>query len=493
MIRALYNQVKDGQEVRKSLIALRAELKENKNLQAFRYYLAGDYTVLLELLSDEDAKVRKNVALVLGCLGNKEFLNPLFDGYEQEKTLFVRSAYLIAIRELDYRSVLPKIKKIKLQLEENQIKEEEKKHRNEEISLLTELVIAVEGQKTHTFTGYDVPNKIILLTNRNFKKITLEQLEEETAKTFQAGVLLRTENLKKVLTIRTYQEILFLLEGRTSVSRQPKEASQQLIESGIVQYLEERHKEDAPFYFRIEIKGKMDLKEKGNLIKKLAAELEEKTKRRLINSGSHYEIEFRLVENKEGTFHFFLKFYTIEDIRFSYRQEVSAASMRPANAALVVALAKPYLKEKANVLDPFCGVGTLLIERHKAIEAGSLYGVDIFGKTIEKARVNTEIAHMIVHYINRDFFQFKHEYLFDEIITDMPMAKGIEKELELKQLYKRFFLKAKEHLHEGGIMVIYTHNKSWIEQYVSKDWYTILECFEISKLEGTYLYIIKKK
>ena len=40
-------------------------------------------------------------------------------------------------------------------------------------------------------------------------------------------------------------------------------------------------------------------------------------------------------------------------------------------------LAKPYLKEDAAVLDPFCGVGTMLIERNKVLPARSLYGIDI--------------------------------------------------------------------------------------------------------------------
>lgn len=493
MIRELYDKIKDGQEIRKNLTALKAELKENKNLQAFRYYLAGDYTVLMQLLEEEDAKIRKNAALILGCLGEKEFLLPLYHAYEKEKTLFVRSAYLTAIRELDYRNILSQIKETKLKLEKQEIKEDEKKHRIEELKLLTELILAVEGREKHTFTGYSIPNKLILLTNRNYKNITLEQLSEENAKTFNAGIIVHTEDLKKVLAIRTYQEVLFLLDGRTTISRQPKEAAKELLESGIIAYLEERHQEKAPFYFRIEIKSKMDLKEKSNLTKKLAAELEEKTKRKLINTGSHYEIEFRLVENKDGRFHFFLKLYTIQEARFSYRQEVVAASMKPVNAALAIALAKPYLQEKANVLDPFCGVGTLLIERHKAMEARSLYGVDIFGEAIEKAKINTDIAHMIIHYINRDFFQFKHEYLFDEIITNFPMAKGIERELELKQLYKKFFLKAKEHLHPAGIMILYSHNKDWIEQYASREWYSILERFEISKVEGAYLYIIKRR
>lgn len=493
MVRELYDKIKAGKDVRKNLIALKAELKETSNQQALCYYMAGDYDILLTLLGHEDAKIRKNVALILGKVGKKEFLLPLFTAYQKEETLFVRSAYLNAIKELDYREIIADLKKAKEQLEAEIIREEEKKHKAEELKVLTELILAIDGRKKHLFTGYETTSKIILLTNRNYKNITLEQLEEETTKTFQAGIIVQTDRIKKVLSIRTYQEALFLLGNRTSVNQQPKKAANELIESGIVSFLEERHKEKAPFYFRIEVKGKMGLKEKSIFAKKLAMELEEKTNRKLINTSSYYEVEFRLVENKEGRYHFFIKLYTIPDTRFSYRQEMTATSMRPANAALAVALAKPYLKEKADVLDPFCGVGTLLIERHKLKEAKSLYGIDVFGQAIEMARKNTEIANMIVHYINRDFFQFQHAYEFDEIITDMPTAKGSQSSLEIQHIYERFFIKAKEHLKIGGIMVLYSHNKRWIEQYASKDDFSILERFELSRIEELYLYILKKK
>ena len=69
-----------------------------------------------------------------------------------------------------------------------------------------------------------------------------------------------------------------------------------------------------------------------------------------------------------------------------------AASIAPVNAALAVELARPYLRENGQVLDPFCGVGTMLTERAKALPAHDLYGVDIYRDAIEKARRNAENA-----------------------------------------------------------------------------------------------------
>lgn len=127
-----------------------------------------------------------------------------------------------------------------------------------------------------------------------------------------------------------------------------------------------------------------------------------------------------------------------------------ASSIHPANAALLMRLLKPYLKEHAQVLDPFCGVGTMLVERQRLMAANPLYGIDIYPEAIEKARENAEAAKVRINFINRDFLDFRHEYLFDEIITNMPgvtRTKGVE---EITELYERFFRKVPEVLKKDG-------------------------------------------
>ena len=44
---------------------------------------------------------------------------------------------------------------------------------------------------------------------------------------------------------------------------------------------------------------------------------------------------------------------------------------------------------------------------------------------------------MAAHYINRDFFQFRHDYLFDEVITNMPFQMGHVTEAREAGLYLR--------------------------------------------------------
>lgn len=127
--------------------------------------------------------------------------------------------------------------------------------------------------------------------------------------------------------------------------------------------------------------------------------------------------------------------------------------MKPTMAAGLLALAKPYLKEHAQILDPFCGVGTLLIERRFLVPARNAYGIDSFGEAVEKARVNSKIAGMQINYINRDYFDFVHDYKFDEIVTDLPAGNLTKPELDV--LYRRFFEKSDEVLTEDGRMILF--------------------------------------
>ena len=72
-------------------------------------------------------------------------------------------------------------------------------------------------------------------------------------------------------------------------------------------------------------------------------------------------------------------------------------------------------------------------ERSYFSHAKSSYGTDIYGEAVLKARANAKIAGMPIHFINRDFMEFKHEYLFDEIITDCLMWDS-----GLRQMQKKY-------------------------------------------------------
>lgn len=492
MVREYYEAVQAGQDVRANLIRLRDALKEEKNRRAFAYLLGGDFSQLTSLLKNEDPKVRRNAALILGKMESEDLLPVLFDAYERETTRFVRADYLRAISELDYGRLVDRLERQLARLRSAEILPEEQKHVSEEMRTLQSLVLKYRKPAPHQFQGYHSQQEMILVTNRCQREATARQIKKGTVTMLGGGIRVKGAQVGDVLGIRTWSELLFPLTVRSLDIRDPEKAGEKLLCAGLNGIMEELHGGEAPYYFRIELKGRTDRDKRGDYIRKLSDSLERASGGSWINSTAAYEAEIRLLEKKDGTFAAMLKLYTIPDRRFAYRQEVIASSISPVNAALTVELAKPYLKEGAQVLDPFCGVGTMLVERAKAVPAGAMYGVDIFGEAIDRAWINTENSGCRAWYVNRDFFDFTHEYLFDEVITDLPQATTARGKAEIQQLYGKFLDKAPVHLKDGAVLVLYaSEGQAAAEEAGKRTQYKTEKRFMINEKTGTEVLILR--
>ncbi len=508
MVQKIWEEILEKREVRQNLSKLREEIKDKKKKETGKKLGRENSLVLEHLLEDDDPKIRKNTALLIGDLELSFLQMPLWRAYEKEETLFVKSSYLTAMQKMDMSAFLNPLKERVQKLSEETVTQENQKHIREELQQLDNMIVSLEGRKKHVFTGWQKESEVILLANRRHLETVLEELKElpdvitGNAKLMNAGIRLKTSALKQIMEVRTWQEILFLIEGMKTCEKDPVKAAETIACSGLMRFLEERHKGEAPFYFRLEVKmqpllgdlknTKAVLEEKQKFVKTFVQQLEQETRRMLINSTTDYEIELRLVENKEGRFNVMVKLFTLREERFTYRKEVVSSSIRPVNAALLVQLSKEYMAEGARVLDPFCGVGTMLIERQKKIKADTLYGLDIFAEAIEKARRNTEAAGQIIHYVNRDAFTFTHEYLFDEIFTNMPFAQGKKTPLEIYEIYCRFFENAGNLVRTGGVIALYTHDRSYVDKLFPKAGMELLKKCQINVKEDTWLYLLKK-
>ncbi len=495
MINKYWKEILENREVRQNLSKLRQELKKEGTSAPLLYAIAGDEDKLIALLQSEDAKTRKNAVLLMGELKKKEFLPPIYEAYEKEQQRFVRNSYLTAMKNFNYRAYMGALKQRLEEMSGIEVTPENEKHHMEELRELSALIVAMEGVSTHSFNGWDETYDIILLTNRNYAEVTRRELLElepaAKAKLFGAGVMAQVPNLRWLQDIRTYQEVLFSVQGMQTCPMNPVQAAEKLMNSGLMEFLQKGHKGTPPFYFRIEFKSKRPLDERSAFVKKLSGQIEKQSNRMLINTISDYEVELRFIENKEGNCNFLVKLYTLFDNRFDYRSNVMPTSIKPVNAALTVALAKEYMKEGAQVLDPFCGVGTMLIERHKAVPANTTYGIDMQEEAIEKARENTKAAHQIIHYINRNFFHFTHDYLFDEVITNMPFAIGRTTDDEVFDLYEEFFQSVPKYLKRDATIVLYSHDYEYVRSLAPDNGFEIVKEYELSRREGTYVIILK--
>ncbi len=497
-IRRDYENICAGREVRQNLIELRSATKEEADRRLLAALLDGDFSVLTGLLRSEDPKVRKNAALLLGTMETEDLLPILYDAYLREETLYVRADYLKAISRLDYRPLAEELSARLAQLCSVQDwTAEEWKHISEEIRILQEMVLHCRGVRQHRlFVGRE-KETVILLTNRRFRKATAEQIRRGKITMLAGGLRVEDASLKEVLPIRTFSELLFPLDTEELPSEEPEKCGVRLADP-VLCLTDRIYNGAGAFLFRLELRcgreqanAPFSEDHKGAYIRKLTDAIERASQMRLINSVSSYEFEIRLVLRADGSYVAMMKPAPSFDARFSYHRESVAASIAPANAALAGYLCRSWMKEGAQVLDPFCGVGTMLIERDRVVKAGDMYGVDLYGEAIEKARRNTQRAGCRIHYVHRDFFSFRHAYPFDEIFTDMPVKTGDGTKRELRQLYHRFFETAPALLKDEAILILYTSDPNYVVESVraGKD-YRIERSFLFNEKKGTTVYVI---
>lgn len=465
MLESYFRELKEGSQVRKTLIALRKALKAAQEDQ--RIALTEEQKELLRsMLADEDPKSRRNAALILGESGDQDSLDALMAAYDREDKRFVRPDYLEAAGHLRYEAYLGKLKNRMLELMAEKAEESAKKHRSEEIRALRSLILQAEKPLPHRFTGWKTESDLILTVSPGLEELTRRQLPEELqedAKLFKGGVEVITDNLERIRPIRTVRGILMRFCRNPLSGAGPEEIARSIAASGLLSYMEERHAGEAPFYFRIDLKNKMDAAEKSRFISRLSAELEELTDYKLQNAPSDYECELRITQNSKGRYYAYLRLNTIPDRRFAYRKKSLPTSMHPVRAAEIIELVKEYLTEYGIVLDPMCGNGTLLIERSKAVKARSLYGVDIYGEAVQCGRDNAREANTQIFFINRDLSDFRHEYAFDEILTQFPARTERNDTEALERLCRTFVRRVPDWLKAGGIVIADTTDPAMLK------------------------------
>lgn len=477
--------ITDDTDVRASLIAIKAELKDEGAVVAFKKDELYSRALFIKLLQHEDPKVRKNVVLIMGVLSDNEYAKSIYEAYLKEDKFFVKSAYLKALSAYDYLEYEEELLKRMKQLENGEYDEVDLKHASEELHELRKMFPDKAEHVRHEYRNPADKVEVILTVKKEMIPRLHMKVEEitgrGTAREIFCGVLVKSKDVGKLAAIRIYRDMLFPVNGFKPMERDG--LAKEIAGGNLMELLSSLHREnDGPYHFRVSSTTLNSAK--------IAREIEAASKGRLVNSVSDYEIELRLLENKEGKVGCLLKLFTRKDRRFTYRKNDIATSLHPVNAALIAEVAKEYFEKHATILDPFCGIGTLLIERDRIMKASHIYGVDLYGTAIDYARENGKIAGTEINFIKRDFFDFKHEYLFDEIITEMPrFEKG-----EADEFYGRFFEKAGELMKDNGVMIIYSCEKGILKKYIRlhKEYTLISEILMDSKDDGT-VYIIKKK
>ena len=450
------------------------------------YSYATVEPIILVCLTHEDAKTRKNAALVLQTIAEEygmdifgddqvedpaasdeaptasdlpsaEVASCLYAAYKAEETMFVRSAYLEALKCFDCEPYRAELMARLTFLKEESWAEGDLKHVREERHAIESLFEAPASEMKSEFKGLDREMGILLIIDEAVREAAQTELGAG-ARVVPGGVRLTTSSWKKVQSCRLYKEALFPVPLRKGSQITISNMGSLVADSKLIPMVDELLKaagdstqtgsagENAgarEHPFRMEIRSSSDEDRSGAALKRAAAELEEASKGRLRNSKTAYEFTLVLMAKRDGSLSPYIKLPDSTDHRFDYRKNSEATSMSAVMAAEAVQMIRPYLKDGAQVIDPFAGVGTLLIERAKAVPHGDLYATDIYGHAVIGGRENAELAGVNISYINRDFFDFKHDYPFDEVITEFPDLFNKEAE-EKEEFFRNFFRSAME-------------------------------------------------
>ncbi|WP_246577914.1 HEAT repeat domain-containing protein [Clostridium psychrophilum] len=501
----LWAKIITEDDPRTLLSVMRDILKKEKPKGMFKRTIGNSREKLSALLSHSDPKVRKNVCGVIGELGDPQYLEALYSAYKSEEKLFVRYSYVLAIGNCGSEKDAERLKNMFDEVLKNEKASKDNdslvttnKHINEEKLALTRAIDKLAPIPHHEFKGFENPVSMLLTVMNYQYHLTLNELNENLieGRLIDDGILIFEKDLDKVYTCRTFYECLYPLADCSDLEFDYKTIATHIIDANIVDFLNGCHHNDlnSPFSYRIEFKTMDANRERSDFVKNLSRELDELSCGHLKNSPSSYEVEIRIVE-KNNYCNVFVKLYSYKDNRFEYRKNDLATSINPVNAAIVIKSIQKWLEPNANVLDPFCGASTMLIERAKLEDFQSLTGVDIFRTAITASTINSKLANVKIELIDDDILEFRPYDLYDEIITNMPFDNKSTTHNKYADLYKEFVAKIPNLIKPGGMAFVYTIEKQLFREVLLDD--EKLELIQEIKIESgrltPHVFVLKLK
>ena len=309
-MREVIEELLKQENTRQNLSRLRSLIKEHEcKVQAYELLKEHD-DLLISFLASEDAKTRKNAALLIGDLQISHLADDLFKAYESENTRFVKSSYLTALLQLDIPQLVPKLVDKKKLLEHTEITEENRKHVDEELREINKILIKYNGIKQHTPILEGVRAELLLTTNKLHREIVRRQLPVKETKLHPLGVIVKTDNIRLIMKVRTYRQMYFMINTEGLLSGDEREMASQLWKSDMYDILRRMHREPGPFYYRIESSAD------GEFQSRLSAALDRLSGGKLINSANNYEIVIKLIQTRDGSYFPCLRLCSVKDDRF---------------------------------------------------------------------------------------------------------------------------------------------------------------------------------
>ena len=418
--------------------------------------------VLYKGLSDEDAKVRKNSALVLGDLSESETVDKLIIALDKEAFDWVKKTIMLSLGKIGGEAV------------KEYFQSYEAKSDIEKETLLK--IIDRLSNETYDINFKEkLPQQSVveLWTYIGLEKILIEEIKEKLrlqCNQVDKGIVsVKTDKVFDLMKVRTFIEILFPEKTlkMENIENIESKAIELICNDKFLKNIIDNHIGDfTRIRYRLEIRGVQHAIRKS-LIKKIAKSFADYSDK-FLNSPTNYDIEIRLIY-KNNSLKLLWKPFALKDNRFSYREQDVPASINPVVAAGIVRMINNESDKADFVLDPFCGSGTLLIENAIENKHKEILGVDISDKAINAAKQNAIASgYENIKLIHSDFRKASLSQKYDRIITNMPFGIRVGDHTNNEILYDDFFCMIPGMIKPEGVVAIFTQEISLSKKLIQK-------------------------
>ena len=151
----------------------------------------------------------------------------------------------------------------------------------------------------------------------------------------------------------------------------------------------------------------------------------------------------------------------------AYKSAHLPASLRPSAAFALALLSKPTADDV--FLDPFCGAGTILIERALAGRYRLLLGGDIDPQAIAVVRDNIGPRYKPIGIVRWDAGRLPLSgESVDRIVSNPPFGRRVGSHRENVRLYRQFFAEVSRLLRHGGRLVLLTSETRLVQDNLAQ-------------------------
>lgn len=405
--------------------------------------------------------IRKTTAVLMGNIGASEYSRPIIEALKREEYRYVRPSMLLALGAIGDTAAVAFVQSYRVEEPKDETEVKHAEAEKEAVRLV--LGRTVHGVHAH-FSGLSKPHSVELRCANMLGGQLAEELSDigiEPIREFSNGVLVETNDMQSLFEARCFSDALFPIRRDVSLNAAAIGGSARKF---LFELMDSSTDARPPYRYRIDMPNTVT--NKAALASEIASVLDSPE---LLNSPSFYDIELKIeIIGAPDRCALYAKLCCVKDNRFNYRKEMLPASIAPSTAAAVLRLASDELHSRARVLDPFCGTGTMLIERSKLSPCGALTGVDITPKAIDKAKVNAAAADVDIELICKDCIKFRASEPYDEVIANMPFGLRVGSHEINDRLYAQFLKKLPEWLKPGGIALLYTMEYTLLKRLIAE-------------------------